>query len=110
MSGALAGAFPLELGVHRSPIDDAVVVQLDTGAHTGPLRVFLNEAVIWNRDPEEQPAMASEIAEDVLSSRYGDVDTFRFAMAQDGPALTADGILAMLREAVARGMDYRDDL
>lgn len=110
MSGALAGALPLELGVHRSPIDGALIVQLDTSEDTGPLRVLLNEAVIWNRDPEEQPAAAPEIAEDVISSRYGDVATFQFAMAQDGPSLTADGILAMLREAVARGMDYRDDL
>lgn len=36
-----------------SEIDDAIVVQIDTGERTKRLRVMLNEAVLYDGDPEE---------------------------------------------------------
>ena len=100
---------PVEVTVHRSPLDGALVIQVDTTEETGPLRVTLNDSPIWNRDPEELPATVNEIAEDVISSRYVDMNTFRFAMAQDGPPLDDQGVMSILRQGVARGMDHREE-
>jgi len=43
---------PIEVAVHRSPIDGALVVQIDTEAEAGDIRVNLNDGLIWHGDPE----------------------------------------------------------
>lgn len=44
-----------------SKLDDAVVVQIDSGERTKRLRIMLNEAVLYDGDPEvEKPGDARE--------------------------------------------------
>jgi len=98
----------VETTIYRSDIDGAVVIEIDTQPETGHVRVNLNDSPIWDRDPEEIPATATEIAEELLGELYGDLATFRFAMENVRPPLTADGVLKIAAEATARGMDRRE--
>lgn len=43
---------PVEVSVHRSSIDGALVVQVDTTGDTGDLRVNLNDGMLWDGNPE----------------------------------------------------------
>lgn len=99
----------VETTIYRSDVDGAVVIEIDTQAEAGHVRINLNDASIWDRDPEETPATAMEIAEELLGQLYGDLATFKFAMEHIQPQLTADGVLKIAAEAAARGMDHRED-
>lgn len=43
--------------VGESRIDDAVIVQIDSGDRTKRLRVMLNEAVLFDGDPEDRTTL-----------------------------------------------------
>lgn len=99
----------VETTVYRSDIDGAIVIEIDTQPASGHVRINLNDGTIWDRDPEEIPPTATDLAEELLGNLYGDLATFRFAMENVRPPLTADGVLRIAAEAVARGMDHRED-
>ncbi|MGV9836648.1 hypothetical protein ACWDUL_21005 [Nocardia niigatensis] len=46
-------AAPLaEVRFYRCDNDGALVVQLDTTVDTGPVRIYLNDAVVYDADPD----------------------------------------------------------
>lgn len=45
---------PIEVHVYRSPIDGALVVQIDTTEDTGRVRVNINDGRLWDGDPETE--------------------------------------------------------
>jgi hypothetical protein len=45
---------PIEVQVYRSPLDAALVVQVDTDNETGVVRINLNDAAVWHGDPEKE--------------------------------------------------------
>lgn len=44
---------PVSLVTYVSDIDGATVVEIETGEFTGHLRVYVNEGVIFDQNPEE---------------------------------------------------------
>lgn len=43
---------PIEVSVFRSPMDGALVIQIDTESDDNRLRVLLNDAMIYTGNPE----------------------------------------------------------
>jgi hypothetical protein len=43
---------PIEVTVYRSKLDGALVVEIDTTDETGDVRINLNDAAIWEGDPD----------------------------------------------------------
>ena len=37
-----------------SDVDGATVIQVDTLADTGQVRIYLNEGIVWSGDPEAE--------------------------------------------------------
>jgi hypothetical protein len=59
---------PIEVEVTRSPIDGALVVQVDTTGDTGRVRINLNDGAVWDGDPEQEQSafdLLREIADRV---------------------------------------------
>jgi hypothetical protein len=44
---------PLETCVYRSRVDGAIVVEVETEAGLGRLRITLNDGTVWDGDPEQ---------------------------------------------------------
>jgi hypothetical protein len=82
------------VGVYVSPDDDAVVVQVDTGddgRETGRVRVNVNDAAVWDADPEEdEPSRPGALS----CAECGDEDAEQYVVSgpidggEDGDART----------------------
>lgn len=51
-AGDVMNAPHVALGLYVSDVDGAQVVQIDTSDATGRLRIYLNDATVWDDDPE----------------------------------------------------------
>lgn len=54
----------VELSAYVSPEDGAVVVHIDTAEATGRVRVNVNDAPVWDADPEEGPSLITRDSDD----------------------------------------------
>lgn len=61
---------PIEVSVHRSTVDGALVVEIDTTDETGEIRVSINDGLIWEGDPDSTTS-----ARELLTQ----IDRLRFA-------------------------------
>lgn len=60
---------PIEVNVYRSRQDGALVIEIDTQDDTGDLRVNLNDAPIWDGDPESTTG-ARELLLEIHRARH----------------------------------------
>lgn len=63
-----------------SRLDDAVVVQIDTGERTKRLRVYVNEGVVFDRDPETGALHSEE--EELVVTTFREVERLEAAAHQ----------------------------
>lgn len=91
-----------------SAYDDAkaALAAFDSGDQYGPHP--LAEALRALLGTREDSAPET-IALSVIADRYGDLDTFLYALNTDPQGLGFTAVLNMLKEAAARGMDAREE-
>lgn len=87
---------PIDVATFRSPIDGALVVQIDTNAETGRVRVNLNEAPVYDGDPdsdENAVALLVNIASLVIETNDG----IKYPTNAEGDAVLRERLYRILR-------------
>jgi hypothetical protein len=77
---------PIEVSVCRSKIDGALVAEIDTTDETGELRVYLNDGLIWDGDPESTTS-ARKLLMEINSARWA---THKVSVAQTAAGRDAE--------------------